>query len=87
MRDLIDSVFGFFYEIFFGCRHERLTRPFTLQSHTYKVCLDCGKHSALLSGTYGAVDRPGDPAFANHRRRRNQDPAAAGPWTATRSQV
>jgi hypothetical protein len=44
MRDLIDSVFGFFYEIFFGCRHERLTRPFTLQSHTYKVCLDCGKH-------------------------------------------
>ena len=44
MKDLIVSVFGFFYEIFFGCRHERLTRPFTLQKNTYKVCLECGKH-------------------------------------------
>ena len=43
MKDLLVSVFGFFYEIFFGCRHERLTRPFTLQKSTYKVCLDCGK--------------------------------------------
>ena len=44
MKDLIVSVFGFFYEIFFGCRHDRLTRPFTLQKKTYKVCLECGKH-------------------------------------------
>ena len=44
MKALIFSVFGFLYEIFFGCRHERLTRPFTLQRSTYKVCLDCGKH-------------------------------------------
>jgi len=36
------AIFNFFYEIFFGCSHERLTRPFTLQHHTYKVCLDCG---------------------------------------------
>jgi hypothetical protein len=44
MKDLVATVIGFFYEIFFGCRHERLTRPFTLQAQTYKVCLDCGKH-------------------------------------------
>ena len=42
MKALIISVFGFLYEMFFGCRHARLTRPFTLQKHTYKVCLDCG---------------------------------------------
>ncbi len=36
------AIFNFFYEIFFGCSHERLTRPFTLQEQTYKVCLDCG---------------------------------------------
>jgi hypothetical protein len=35
-------IFNFFYEILFGCSHERLTRPFTLQRQTYKVCLDCG---------------------------------------------
>jgi hypothetical protein len=30
-------------DILFGCGHENVTRPFTLQKHTYKVCLDCGK--------------------------------------------
>jgi hypothetical protein len=43
MKALIISVFGFLYEMLFGCRHERVTRPFTLQRSTYKVCLDCGK--------------------------------------------
>jgi len=42
MKALIISVFEFLYDMFFGCRHGRLTRPFTLQKHTYKVCLDCG---------------------------------------------
>lgn len=37
------AVFNFFYEILLGCSHDRLTRPFTLQQETYKVCLDCGK--------------------------------------------
>ncbi len=26
-----------------GCRHDRLTRPFTIQDESYMVCLDCGK--------------------------------------------
>jgi hypothetical protein len=25
------------------CRHRHQSRPFTLDNHTYKVCLDCGK--------------------------------------------
>ena len=41
---ILQTIFNFLYEILLGCRHERLTRPFTLQQQTYKVCLDCGKH-------------------------------------------
>jgi hypothetical protein len=40
---LINAIVNFFYEIFLGCRHEKLTRPFTLEQQTYKVCLDCGR--------------------------------------------
>jgi DNA-directed RNA polymerase subunit RPC12/RpoP len=36
------AVFNVFHELFLGCSHERLTRPFTLQEKTYKVCLNCG---------------------------------------------
>lgn len=43
ISDLFTSVFGFFYEIIFGCRHSRQTRPFTIEAETYKVCLDCGR--------------------------------------------
>ena len=39
---LIRSLLGFFYDVFFGCRHRNQTRPFTLKRQTYKVCLDCG---------------------------------------------
>jgi hypothetical protein len=39
----IQTLLGFFYDIFFGCRHWSQTRPFTLEQQTYKVCLDCGK--------------------------------------------
>jgi hypothetical protein len=28
-------------ESIFGCRHSNLSRPFTIQGHTYKVCMDC----------------------------------------------
>jgi hypothetical protein len=41
---ILQAIVSFFYEILLGCRHERLTRPFTIQQRTYKVCLDCGKH-------------------------------------------
>ena len=26
-----------------GCRHDRLTRPFTIEDESYMVCLDCGR--------------------------------------------
>ena len=43
IANVASSVFGFLYEMVFGCRHSRLTRPFTLEAETYKVCLDCGR--------------------------------------------
>ena len=41
---LFRAILNFFYGIFLGCRHYHLSRVFTLQEETYKVCLDCGTH-------------------------------------------
>lgn len=32
----------FLFQFVMGCRHRNHSRPFTLNSETYKVCLDCG---------------------------------------------
>jgi hypothetical protein len=43
------GMFGEIIEIFFGCRHDKITRPITpvhrfgAASKTYVVCLGCGK--------------------------------------------
>jgi hypothetical protein len=42
--NVLRAVFNFLYGILLGCRHEHLTRPFTIEKQTYEVCLDCGKH-------------------------------------------
>lgn len=41
---VLRGIFRFFYEILLGCSHSHLTRIFTLQDETYRVCLDCGLH-------------------------------------------
>jgi hypothetical protein len=41
--NIFRAIFIFLYELVIGCSHEHVTRPFTLQQQTYKVCLDCGK--------------------------------------------
>ena len=30
------------FQFVFGCRHRHLSRVFTIQNRTYKVCFDCG---------------------------------------------
>lgn len=30
-------------EFVLGCRHKQLSRVFTIQKRTYRVCLECGK--------------------------------------------
>jgi hypothetical protein len=44
MKLWLRAIYNFLYEMFFGCSHGHLTRPFTLQASTYKVCLDCGRN-------------------------------------------
>jgi hypothetical protein len=41
---ILRAILNFLYGILLGCRHDRLTRPFTIDQQTYKVCLDCGRH-------------------------------------------
>jgi hypothetical protein len=35
-----------FLEFIFGCHHAHLSRVFTLQGETYRVCCDCGAEFA-----------------------------------------
>jgi hypothetical protein len=41
---ILRAIFQFLFRVFLGCRHDHLTRPFTIKQQTYKVCLDCGTH-------------------------------------------
>jgi len=49
--NVLRAMFRFFYEIILGCSHSHLTRIFTLQDETYRVCLDCGVHVPYSSVT------------------------------------
>jgi len=42
--NMFGSTVNLFREIVFGCAHERLSRPFTLEEQCYMVCLECGSH-------------------------------------------
>jgi hypothetical protein len=48
---VIRAIFHFFSAIFFGCSHSHLSRIFTLQDETYRVCLECGTHVPYSSIT------------------------------------
>lgn len=37
ITEFLQSVF----EAIFGCRHGNVSRPFTIDGQTYKVCMDC----------------------------------------------
>ena len=32
-----------FFQVFFGCHHQQLSRVFTIKARTYHVCLECGQ--------------------------------------------
>ncbi len=45
----------------FGCWHNKLTRPFTIRSGSYRACLDCGARKPFDTQTlqtYGAFYYP-----------------------------
>ncbi|MFZ0863070.1 MAG: hypothetical protein ABR881_09610 [Candidatus Sulfotelmatobacter sp.] len=41
----------------FGCHHAKLSRVFTLEGHSYKVCCDCGAHFDYSLRTMSIVPR------------------------------
>jgi hypothetical protein len=41
----------------FGCHHTKLSRVFTLEGHTYKVCCDCGATFMYSLETMSVVHR------------------------------
>jgi hypothetical protein len=42
--DTVTHPFANVLDFAFGCRHRKLSRVFTLDGHTYKVCCECGTH-------------------------------------------
>lgn len=44
IMEVLQSIF----EAIFGCRHSNLSRPFTIEGHTYKVCMECS-HQVFYS--------------------------------------
>ncbi len=43
MRWITDFFQSIFEAIFGFCRHNNLSRPFTIDGQTYKVCMDCSQ--------------------------------------------
>ncbi len=44
-------------DFLFGCHHLRLSRVFTLQGETYRVCCDCGAKFAYSLQTMSIENR------------------------------
>src|ERR1700682_2981993 len=56
------------WEFLFGCRHGRLSRPFTISGDTYKVCLSCGRKLTYSLDTRSIIRRK-DAANSGDRYR------------------
>ena len=41
--DSVTHPFADALELAFGCHHRKLSRVFTIEGHTYKVCCGCGR--------------------------------------------
>lgn len=55
-------------DFLFGCHHVHLSRVFTIQGETYKVCFDCGAKFAYSLETMSIARRlPLTPVLARFR--------------------
>jgi hypothetical protein len=63
-RTIFEAIFGF-------CRHSSLSRPFTIDGQTYKVCMDCSQQIFYSSETLLPLSR------REVRRMRAEQTAAA----------
>ncbi|MCS7079594.1 MAG: hypothetical protein NZ585_06025 [Chloracidobacterium sp.] len=75
------------YHRIFGCWHTNMSRPFTINQETYRMCLSCGAHRAFdlqqwkMVGPY-YVSRP--PIETNHRPRLTVVQTQAAPTRSLR---
>jgi hypothetical protein len=46
------------YDLFFGCHHSNLSRVFTIDGNTYRVCLGCGAKFAYSLATMSLESGP-----------------------------
>lgn len=71
--DSIVQPFANVLDLAFGCHHGRLSRVFTVDGRSYKVCCDCGQRFAYSLQTMSIVHRPRIfPAWRRLRARRRQ---------------
>jgi len=72
--DTVTHPFANALDFAFGCHHPRLSRVFTIDGHTYKVCCDCGAHFSYSLRTMSVVRRhrrfPGVRRLRARSRRR-----------------
>jgi len=55
-------------DFLFGCHHHNLSRVFTLQGHTYRVCCDCGAEFGYSLTTMSIEERlPRTPVLTRFR--------------------
>jgi hypothetical protein len=57
MRWITDFLQTIFEAIFGFCRHNSLSRPFTIEGQTYKVCMDCSQQIFYSSETMLPLSR------------------------------
>lgn len=50
LQNIFEAIFGF-------CRHNNLSRPFTIDGQTYKVCMDCSQQVFYSSETMLPLSR------------------------------
>lgn len=62
---------------FFGCSHKEMSRPFSRQGETYRVCLTCGARRQFVESTwemrgpfYFATGQAEDPVPSKIRAQR-----------------
>ena len=62
------AIFLAILDLLFGCHHIHLSRVFTLQDETYRVCCDCGAKFAYSLETMSIERRlPLTPVFTRFR--------------------
>lgn len=57
MRWIMEFLQSVFEAIFGFCRHNNLSRPFTIEGHTYKVCMDCSQQVFYSPDTMKPLSR------------------------------